>query len=365
MSSPNGPDFSETVAMLTADVEEKLYTRGAQVCVSRKGQVLLDSSVGDDGLGRTLHSDTIFRVYCTIKPVTALAVALLVEAGGLDLDRPLSEYLGPTAVSSPRVTARHLLNHTAGLHPLTGVAAEMMSATERRSAIAAIQSPPGWRIGIDAGYSEYAGWMLLGELMQRITGEAVRDYLRRAVLQPIGMVDTWIGMTSAEYASVADRIGVNVDLRGDRAFPMLFERTERVCCETNPAHGGYSTARDLARLYDALLSAQSGQLTGIMPSAITLREFCSVARPRSYDVVLDRECDYGLGFMVNLKDHFFGAACSPDSFGHSGHRGSSFAFLDPKVGVSVAVIFNGLVDHESSFVRRARIVRRVYEDLAI
>ena len=62
-------------------------------------------------------------------------------------------------------------------------------------------------------------------------------------------------MTPREYQGEFSRLGVNVDLRNLSGFPMLFERTERLCTETNPAHGGYTNARDLARLYSALLAA--------------------------------------------------------------------------------------------------------------
>jgi CubicO group peptidase (beta-lactamase class C family) len=356
-------DFGATLATLEADIEQGLYTRGVQVCVSLGGEAVLDACLGEDGLGRAVRPDTLFRVYCTIKPITALAVARLVDREDIDLDQPLAETLGSRSVIDRRITARRLLNHTAGLHQLSGVTMEMVPPGERRAVLDRQRPPPGWRVGLEAGYSEYAAWMLLGELVEVVTGETLREHLRRAVLDPLDMRDTWVGMTGSEFHENIHRIGVNVDLRGFRSFPMLFERTERICVDINPAHGGYTNARDLVRLYGALLRARSGEVIDGLPSADILDEFCRPARPLGYDAVLDRECDYGLGFMVGLDRHFFGRDCSALSFGHSGNLGSSFAFADPAQALAVAVVFNGLVDHESAFVRRPRLVRAIYADL--
>jgi hypothetical protein len=84
-----------------------------------------------------------------------------------------------------------------------------------------------------------------------------------------------------------------------------------------------------------------------------------------FDEVLDRECEYGLGFMTDLAHHAFGPMCSPSSFGHSGNVGSSFAFADPEHDLAVAVVFNGIVDSESSFLRRPAVVGALYHDLGL
>jgi CubicO group peptidase (beta-lactamase class C family) len=138
--------------------------------------------------------------------------------------------------------------------------------------------------------------------------------------------------------------------------------------ETNPAHGGYTTARDLARFYDALLerladSTGSEASNDALPRPDVLRMFCSTARPPVYDEVLDRVCPYGLGFMTELDQHAFGDDCSPSSFGHSGNVGASFAFADPERDVAVGVVFNGLVGYDAAFLRRKALLRALYLDL--
>jgi CubicO group peptidase (beta-lactamase class C family) len=262
------------------------------------------------------------------------------------------------------VTLRHVLTHTAGLQYPSAVSMELLPPRERRPFLERYAGEPGWRVGTDAAYSEYFAWQLLGWLIEAVTGEPLREHLRAAVLDPLGLHDTWVGMTSEEYAVNLERLGVNFDLHGGwQAFPMLVERTERVCCETNCAYGGYTNARDLARLYSAVLAQLREASDPALPSSATLGAFCSRARARSYDSVLQRECEFGLGFMTNLVDHRFGAECSPESFGHSGNVGSSFAFADPERDLAVAVIFNGIVDQDSSFLRRPALIHAIYADL--
>lgn len=357
--------FPETVERLEAEIEEGLFTRGAQVCVSLADEVVLDLALGEDGLGRPMRVDTIFRVYCTIKPVAALAVANLVDMGLIDLDGPLSETLPSVEAVRGGVTTRHLLNHTAGLHLLSGVTLEMVPPDKRDAFFDRQSRAPGWKVGHDAGYSEIFAWSLLGRLIETVTQTPLRIHLRQAVLDPLGMEQTSIGLDAEDFAEEFDRLGVNVDLRGWRAFPLLFERTQRVRCETNCAHGGYTTASDLDRLYRAILRGLAGEQVPGLPLQSTLEEFTSPARPRTFDVVLDRECDYGLGFMADLEDHRFGTECSPRSFGHSGNVGSSYAFADPEPGLSVAVVFNGIVDPDSSFFRRPALTRAIYADIGL
>ena len=307
---------------------------------------------------------TVFRVYCTIKPVLAVAVAKAVDGGLVDLDEPLDQRFPEIRGVAGGVTPAHVLTHTAGLHRPMGLEMELVAPAKRRSVVEGSSRPPTWRIGADAAYSEYVGWHVLGWLLEDVTGEPLGPYLRRTLLAPLGLDDTWIGMAPEEYRAVLPRLGVNHDLRDLQGFPLLAERGERMCTEVNPAHGGYTTARDLAHFYAQLCERLSGAGADALPSSATLQRFCSTVRPPTYDQVLDRVCPYGLGFMTSLADHAFGEVCSASSFGHSGNVGSSFAFADPDHALAVAVVFNGIVDHESAFVRRPALIRALYADLA-
>ncbi len=356
-------DFEHTRQRLEYEFGDERFMRGAQVVVEVDGERLLDVALGDNGLGEPLTAEHIFRVYCTIKPFLAVLIARLVEAGALTLDEPLSTHLPDLRCLHDGVTLRHVMTHTAGLHTLMGVTMEIARPEKRRELVSRVAKPIGWRIGTDAGYSEYAGWQILGWLTEAITGQRLREYIRTELLEPLGLHDTFVGMTHDEYVAVSPMIGVNCDLRQLGSFPLLFERSERVCTETNPAHGGYTNARDLATFYSALLARLGGGGNDALPSAATLGQFCRTVREPVFDVVLDRECASGLGFMTRLDQHAFGESCSPTSFGHSGNVGTSFAFADPAGSLAVGVVFNGLVTYETAFLRRRALIRAIYLDL--
>jgi CubicO group peptidase (beta-lactamase class C family) len=358
--------FPRAMERLEVELEDGTMLRGAQVCVSVGGDRVLDVAVGDAGAGTTMSPDTVFRAYCAMKPVTALAVARLVDDGALDLDLELGSVLPSVEALAPGdVTLRSVLNHTAGLQRPAAFEIEVVPEARRRQVVDRAGRPPHWKVGRQAGYSEFVGWHLIGRLLEAVTGEELRTHLRADVIEPLGLTSTWVGMTEDDYERVESRLGVNWDLRGHRPVPVLLERARRWCLETNCAYGGYTTARDLDRFYRAVLQQVQGAGVDRLPSASTMAEFVSNARPRTYDEVLARECDYGLGFMVDLAGHHFGRACSPSSFGHSGWLGGTFAFADPDHDLVVAAVLNGIVDSETSFVRRPSFVRAIYTDLGL
>jgi CubicO group peptidase (beta-lactamase class C family) len=360
------PALTRTRQFLEAELRDGRRVRGAQVCARVGGRAPVELALGDAGLGRTVATDTVFKVYCTTKPVTAVAVAGLVDQGRIDLDEPLSRRLPAyPALGRAGITARHVLTHTAGLHVPTAVHLELVPTALRARYLEEVEVAPGWQVGLDAGYSEVVGWLLLGQLVEQATGRSVADHLRTCVLDPLGMDSTWFGMSDEMYDRVSERLGVNYDLRTPRAFPVLMEVGRRVCADVNCSYGGYTTAADLALFYARLLARLGGSDDAALPSRSTLVEFCSPARAPVYDVVLARECQYGLGFMVDLAGHHFGTSCSPRSFGHSGWLGSSYAFADPAHDVAVGVVLNGIVLPGPSFARRPALTDALYADLGL
>lgn len=79
-----------------------------------------------------------------------------------------------------------------------------------------------------------------------------------------------------------------------------------------------------------------------------------------YDHVMQRTASWGLGFMLDLRGHYFGDGLGEGSFGHSGNAGSSFAFCDPSRRLSVAVLYTAKVDDDFAVrVRRVGVVEQL------
>lgn len=204
------------------------------------------------------------------KLCTALAVLVAVEEGTVALDQPA----GP-----PGSTVAHLLAHASGLSPDGG---------------AALAAPGARRIYSNAGFE------LLGALVAERSAMPFDEYLREAVLDPLGMRDAGLPPGGS------------------------------------PAAGLRGSLRDLVALGRELLAP-----TVVHPS--TLARATAVAFPGLSGVLpgFGRQdpCDWGLGF--ELKDakhpHWTGDRCSPRTFGHFGQAGG-FLWVDPDAGVACAVL---------------------------
>jgi CubicO group peptidase (beta-lactamase class C family) len=170
--------------------------------------------------GKPVQSDSIFRIYSLTKPITAVALLMLIEEGALNLDDPISRYfpaLGQMKVYSNNaegksvykefereITIWHLLTHTSGLaygygmddHPVERMYQEVgffskivtlqMSLRELVDQVAelplAFQPGASWRYGI--------GYDIIGHLIEKIAGKPFDVFLKERIFEPLGMVDT-------------------------------------------------------------------------------------------------------------------------------------------------------------------------------
>ena len=168
-------------------------------------------------VGAPVAGDSLFQVASLSKWVTAWGVMTLVEQGRLDLDAPVSDYLTrwrlPDSPHNDRVTIRRILSHTAGFTDGLGYGgfepgAPIQSLEE--SLTRAVDASPGadgvLRVGLEPGkewrYSG-GGYALLQLLIEEVTGEPFNDYMRRAVLEPLGMTQSTYVLDEPSAAKVA------------------------------------------------------------------------------------------------------------------------------------------------------------------
>lgn len=352
------PVLDGVVQRLCEHVTDGLLSVGAQLCVLHQDDVLADVAVGTDGLGRPLTQETLLAIYCTGKPLTAIAVAQLVDEGLVDYETTLGEILNPRlAERLESVTLRSLLTHTAGVHHLT-VKKALLAGPQRRQRMTTRVGPvPRWRQEVDAAYSEHGAWELLGQVLESVTGSRASHHIAARVISPLGLADElFVTMTDEQYEKHLQRLGVNVYMHHDEHIPLLYERTRAFCTEQQLGYGARGSALSLARFYQHLLHVHLGKAKRPLVSPRILRHATAPHRPRTHDRVLGRPCTFGLGFMVELRDHRFGGHLSPSSFGHSGNAGVSCAFADPGNELVVALIYNGYIDAGTSIIGRRHVV---------
>jgi CubicO group peptidase (beta-lactamase class C family) len=199
MDTPPQP----AAAPVPAGVPERLRARLAQavaggfsgaVIVARGDQVLLREAHGlaDAERGVPNTPTTKFRIASITKQFTAAAILVLQRDGKLDVQDPLCKHLEACPVAWRPVTLHHLLTHTSGVPEY--LTPHFMRAAGQPRTIAALlavvrESPLEFEPGSRFAYSN-SGYVLLGQVIGRVSGQPYERFLRAAVLDPLGLKDT-------------------------------------------------------------------------------------------------------------------------------------------------------------------------------
>jgi CubicO group peptidase (beta-lactamase class C family) len=330
---------------------------GAQLYVSHRREPVVDLAVGNARDGVAMTTDSMMTWFSMTKGVTAVAVAQQWERAALDIEKPVASYIPEFAANGKdAVTLRHLLTHTAGI-PLADAILEGKPWAESNAAnLARIYGAPlDYEPGTRAGYHPAAGMTVLGEIVARVSGVPYAEYVRQEIFLPLGMHDSWVGMSEGRYAAYGDRIGHMYNTEGSQPKPVGFVDTARSVATTMPGAGGRGPMRELALLYEALL--YGGVLEPVTVAAVSARHRTEML-DETFGVVLD----WGLGLAVDT--FAMGRHCSRRAFGHGGHQ-SSVAFCDPEHEVVVAVVCNGMPGLQRHNARLDAIASAVYVDLGI
>jgi CubicO group peptidase (beta-lactamase class C family) len=162
---------------------------GAVVVVSRHGVTVYRASrgMGSVELQVPLSAESAFRVGSVTKSMTAAAILALHDRGKLDLDAPLATWL-PAFPQAEVITLRQLLSHTAGVSDAWDAPLTEALDTPRRLALVSGQ-PLDFAPGTDWRYSN-SGYMLLGVVLEKVTGKTWDHAIAELVTAPLGMKDT-------------------------------------------------------------------------------------------------------------------------------------------------------------------------------
>jgi D-alanyl-D-alanine carboxypeptidase len=247
-------------AALTAAIRQRL-ARDAEagrfagaVLVAREGRTLFEGAYGMADRERKVANtlDTRFRIGSMNKMFTAVSILQLAQAGKLRLDATLGTYLTdyPNKDVASKVTIHHLLTHTGGTGDIFGPQFQANRLTLRTHAdYLALYGTRG--LGFEPGarwaYSNY-GFVLLGAVIERVSGMSYYDYVARHVFAPAGMTASG---SAPEDSAVAGR-SVGYTTLGPGGPGSLRANTETLPWRGTSAGGGYSTVRDLARFAEAL-----------------------------------------------------------------------------------------------------------------
>ncbi len=169
---------------------------GAAVLVRRGGRTLVAKGYGKADLELDVPATdrTVFRIGSITKQFTAAMILQLADSGRLALDDPLATYLPWFPLQGRTVTVRQLLNHTSGIPSYTGTGAAFgriaRLATPPESLLALVAGKP-FDFEPGAGYRyNNSGYVLLGMILEKVTGKRYADLLTERIATPLGLTDT-------------------------------------------------------------------------------------------------------------------------------------------------------------------------------
>ncbi len=359
---------------------ELLGERGAAVAVYRDGHRVVDLWAGTRDVDGSApwEPGTAQIVRSATKGVAAAALLLLHQRGELDLDAPVGAYWPEyKTAGKERTLVRDLLAHRAGVPVLDRPLTPAEAADPDLGAAAVAAQAPVWEPGADHGYHAQTYSWLTGELVRRVTGRPVGEWIAREIAAPVG-ADLWLGLPEAERGRVG-RVGplaapetagvlktrpkrAVADAYADpgsltrRAFaaitPLPDENDPAYRAAALPASNGIATADGLARFYASLIGEVDGGTRLFTPGTA---ELARTERSAGPDRVLVVGTRFGLGHMLH------GSASpllSPGSFGHPG-RGGALAFADPGTGIAFGYVTNGFRTSVTADPRAQALVRAV------
>jgi CubicO group peptidase (beta-lactamase class C family) len=287
-------ELARIEAHVADGLEANRVPGGALAVVDRDGGVHLRGFGVTGRGGDAVTPDTPFIIGSVTKSMTALTVLQLAEEGELALDDPLALHLDwfdvRPAAWSERVTVRHLLEQTSGLPALAGAPATTwmrdlpIEGTARQVAGAELVSEPGttW---------EYANanYVLLGALIEQVTGNAYAEHLEQRLFAPLGMTRTTARRDDARALGLAS--GHRYVLGVPVAHSTFSEGLV-------PSGLVVSTAHDLGRYLQALL--RGGELDGerVLSEASAAALFAPAAEATLGPWAKEPAASYGMGWFV-------------------------------------------------------------------
>ena len=347
---------------------------GAQTLIWRRGALAHHSLVGrmDIEAGKTMREDAIFRLYSMTKPVTTVALLMLLEQGRVALDDAVANHipgfatltLAGGAVVGGAMTVRDLLRHTAGLtygfHNRTPI-----DAAYRRLRIAEMDTDGGLAAmiaqieGLPLEYAPGTQWIysvatdVAGWLVQVISGQPFADFVRDHILRPLRMTDTDFVVPRAKvdrFAACYQLMPAGLELFTAYPNENYFDPPK-----LESGGGGLAgTAADYLRFARLLLN--QGELDGVrllQPQTVAL--MTSNQLPGGGDIVSLSPAGssftesgyagigFGLGVSITLDPAAVGIAGSAGEFGWGGMASTVF-FVDPKEDMAAVLMTQAIVD---------------------
>ena len=335
-------------AALSDLAENKVF--GSSYAVYQNGEPLLLKHYGisDPESGRATDDGTLYRLASMTKPVTGMAVLMLIERGLLSLETAAKRYIPEfegVRVITPEgedlgaaktdVTVLHLLSHTSGL----GVAKpDRMTDADRIDYESTLRYYIGQGLDFEPftmqAYSGVAAFDALGLIVERVTGEDFKEFCRREIFEPLKMTDTAFAPNAEQWSRMT---AMHTRVIGESRVGNTYEGCvfERFPADHAPAGAGLvSSLGDYVKFAEMLQKGGAG-----LVKSESFDLYRSALLP---DRVMDNSLhNWGFGVRVITSEEYL--LLPVGTFGWSGAYGSHF-WVDPVNRITAVYMKNSRFD---------------------
>jgi CubicO group peptidase (beta-lactamase class C family) len=346
------PRFDNVVAALAENIEsgEEL---GASITVDLDGEALLDVWGGHADVARTKvwSRDTIVNVWSSTKTVTNLAALVLVDRGLLDVHAPVAQYWPEFAANGKDgVLVRHVMSHTSGVsgweQPWTPETIYDLETSTQHLA----DQTPWWEPGTASGYHAQNLGHLVGELVRRVSGLSLTEFVRTELAEPLG-ADFQIGALEADYDRIAEIVPpppVEFDLSAMGPDHPAVKTLSSALPDATAANGdqwrrseigavnGHGNARSVARLMSTI--SRGGEVDGVRLLGASTIDLIFEEQARGVDLVLGVPLRWGIGF--GLPEPATLPYIPDERIAFWGGWGGSMVVAHPDRGLTISYMMN-------------------------
>lgn len=344
---------------------ETLYKSGnhplISVCIRRHGHIMINRSIGyrQGNSAAGLSSDAVIAnpdtpicLFSASKLVSAMLVHILNEQGKINLLDPVSRYIPEFAANGKRrATIFHLLSHRGGIPKIeTEVTPELLFDREKILQLLYVAKPVA-RAGSQLSYHAVTAGYILGELIERVTGQDIRDFLHTQIEKPMDLPFFNYGLKpelrdqvalnypTGIHPSLGSDVYLNRVLGGGLELAVNVTNDTRFMDTVCPAGNIYTSAEQANRFMEMLLNGGSYQDKQIIRPETVFRATLPTSNT-TIDRSLLAPMRYALGPMLGTNPVGLFGPNSGQAFGHLGFS-NILCWADPERDISVSILNTG------------------------
>lgn len=319
MAKGHCDDAFEPLRRLLSDNVASNADLGACISVNLNGKNVVDIWDGftDEAGTREWEQDTIVNVWSSSKTVTNLCVLIAHERGLLDVNEPIAKYWPEFAENGKEdVLVRHILSHSTGVAGWEESISMEDVCDPAKSTPPMAKQKPWWKPGTQSGYHALNQGHLAGELIRRVTGKSLKQFIAAEVAAPLG-ADFQLGAVEKDWPRISTLLPpppltaeVGADAAGADSVAMkaLADPSPSVAFAFTPAWragevgaaNGHANARALVRILSII--SLGGEVDGVQLLSPSTIDLIFQEQTNGWDLVLGKNLRFGIGYGLPLKE---------------------------------------------------------------